>query len=246
MKMKSNNSCLLLLASAVLTSIPAMADVRLPKIFTNDMMLQRDQPVRVWGWADAGESVSAALDGKSASTKADESGRWALELQPVKAGENLELAVKGNNILTLSNIIIGDIWFCSGQSNMEWNMLQCKADEDIKSADFPKIRRIKINHLQAGEPQEDAPVGSPWQICTPGTTGHFTAVGFYFAREVHQQTGVPIGIVDCNWGGTRIEPWVAAEGLGMVKELEAEFTANQNATKSYRAQLAESLTATED
>ncbi len=244
MKMKTNNCCLLLLASTVLTSIPAMADVRLPKIFTNNMMLQRDQPVRVWGWADAGESVSATLDGKSASTNANESGRWALELPPLKAGENLELAVKGNNTLTLSNIIIGDIWFCSGQSNMEWNMLQCKADEDIKSADLPKIRRIKINHLQAGEPQDDAPA-VPWQMCTPGTVGHFTGVGFYFAREVHQQTGVPIGIVDCNWGGTKIEPWVAAEGLGMVKELEAEFTANQNATKSYRAQLAESLTAME-
>lgn len=134
-----------LLASVLLTVIPANADVRLPKIFTDNMMLQRDQPVRVWGWADAGEAVSAALDGKTAATKADKNGTWALELPAIKAGENLQLVVKGNNSLTLKNVIVGDIWVCSGQSNMEMALGGCLGSaDDIKTADLPKIRRIKF------------------------------------------------------------------------------------------------------
>ncbi|MEI6676882.1 MAG: sialate O-acetylesterase [Verrucomicrobiota bacterium] len=206
----------LLLVSALVGTIPATADVRLPKIFTDNMLLQRDMPVRVWGWADVGEDVSVALAGKSAATKADAKGQWALELPALKAGENLELAVKGKNELTLKNILMGDIWVCSGQSNMEMGLNGCLgAGEDIKAADLPKIRRIKFNHAKSGQPEPDAPTATPWQVCTPQTAGGFTAVGFYFAREIQQKTGVPIGIVDSNWGGTRIEPWVSTADLGV-------------------------------
>jgi sialate O-acetylesterase len=227
-----------LLASALLTVIPATADVRLPKIFTNDMMLQRDQPVRVWGWADAGEAVSVALDGKSAATKADANGTWALELPAIKAGENLELAVKGNNTLTLKNVIVGDIWVCSGQSNMEMSVQQCLgAADDIKAADLPKIRRIKINRVSSGRPESDAPAAGPWQVCSPATVAGFTAVGYYFAREVQQKTGVPIGIIDSNWGGSRIEPWVATEGLEMIAELKPAVLAKQELIRTYEKEL---------
>jgi sialate O-acetylesterase len=205
-----------LLVSALMGSLPATADVRLPKIFTDNMLLQRDQPVRVWGWADAGEEVSVALAGKSAATKADDKGQWAVGLPALKAGEALELAVKGKNELTLKNILIGDIWVCSGQSNMEMGLNGCLgAAEDIKAADLPKIRRIKFNHAKSGQAEADAPTATPWQVCTPQTAGGFTAVGFYFAREIQQKTGVPIGIVDSNWGGTRIEPWVAPTELAV-------------------------------
>ncbi|MEI7908262.1 MAG: sialate O-acetylesterase [Verrucomicrobiota bacterium] len=206
----------ILLASAslaVLTSTPATADVRLPKIFTDDMMLQRDLPLHVWGWADAGEAVSVTLAGKSATTKTADSGTWSLELPAVKAGENLELTVHGNNSLTLKNIIIGDLWVCSGQSNMEMTLGGCLgAADDIKTADLPKIRRIKFNHVQSATPESDAPTATPWQVCTPQTAANFTAVGFYFARDIQQKTGVPIGIIDDNWGGTAIEPWVPTAG----------------------------------
>ncbi len=205
-----------LLVFALAGAIPATADVRLPKIFTDNMLLQRDLPVRVWGWADAGEDVSVALAGKSAAAKADDKGQWALELPALKAGENLELTVKGKNELTLKNILIGDIWVCSGQSNMEMGLNGCLgAADDIKAADLPKIRRIKFNHAKSGQPEPDAPTATPWQVCTPQTAGGFTAVGFYFAREILQKTGVPIGIVDSNWGGTRIEPWVSTADLGL-------------------------------
>jgi len=228
----------------IAAALPAAADVRLPKIFTDNMMFQRDMPVRVWGWADAGEEVSVTLSGKTATTKADATGKWKAELPALKEGENLELTVKGKNSLELKNVIIGDIWVCGGQSNMEWTLNQCLAGaEDSKTADFPKIRRIKFNHVQTGEPQADAPTSGPWQVCSPATVGKFTGVGYYFAREIHQKTGVPIGIIDANWGGTRIEPWVAAEGVDLVDSLGA---GRQEAVKTYQAQLPGALTAMEE
>ena len=225
----------LLCASAALTALPATADVRLPKIFTDNMMVQRDLPVRVWGWADAGEAVSVTLAGHSAKTKTADNGIWSLELPAVKAGENLDLTIQGNNSLTLKNVIVGDIWVCSGQSNMEMGLNGCLgAEDDVKAADLPKIRRIKIRTEQSGVPAIDAPAATPWQVCTPQTAGGFTAVGFYFAREIQQKTGVPIGIVDDNWGGTPIEPWVASEGLALVDELKPVFVARQEAIKNYQ------------
>jgi sialate O-acetylesterase len=233
---------LILSALTLVTAIPAAADVRLPKILTDNMVLQRDLPVRVWGWADAGEDVAVTLAGKSATTRANEKGQWSLELPAFKTGENLELTVKGKNSLTLKNLVVGDIWVCSGQSNMEMDLGGCVgAAEDIKAADLPKIRRIKINHEQAAQPEMDAPTATQWQICSPDTAGGFTAVGFYFAREIQQKTGVPIGIVDANWGGTPIEPWVATEGLEIVAELKPEFIARQEAIKAFRAELPKAL-----
>ncbi|MCX6879893.1 MAG: sialate O-acetylesterase [Verrucomicrobia bacterium] len=221
---------LLLLATAIGTTLPVAADVRLPKIFTDNMMLQRGQPVRVWGWAEAGEAVSVAMAGKTVSTKADDKGQWSLELPAPKAGETLDLAVKGKNRLTLKNILVGDLWVCSGQSNMEMALNQCLgAADDIKAADLPKIRRLKINRVQVARPEADAPVATPWQVCSPATAGEFTAVGFYFAREVHQKTKVPIGIIDTNWGGTRIEPWVAPENPDVEAQLNGGLSGIYNA-----------------
>ena len=114
-----------LCAIAIATSIPATADVRLPNIFTDNMMLQRNLPVRVWGWAEADEAVNVTLGDKSAKTKPDAQGQWSLELPAIKTGENLELTVKGKNTLTVKNILVGDIWVCSGQSNMEMGLREC-------------------------------------------------------------------------------------------------------------------------
>jgi sialate O-acetylesterase len=233
---------LLLGAAAIASALPASAEVRLPRYFTDNMMLQRDQPVRVWGWADAGETVSVEFAGKSASTKADADGEWKLELPAIASGENLDLSVKGQNTLTLKNLILGDIWICSGQSNMEMSLGGCLGDAgDIQSANLPKIRRIKFNHEQAGQPSPEAPTATPWQVCSPETVAGFTAVGYYFAREVHQKTGVPIGLVDSNWGGTAIEPWVAMEGLGLVDALEPALAARQAEIKAFQGALTASL-----
>ncbi len=224
----------ILCAATAATLIPAGADVRLPKYFTSNMMVQRDQPVRVWGWAEKDEAVSVSFAEKSATTKADADGGWMVELPAVKSGQDLELTVKGKNSVTLKNIIIGDIWVCSGQSNMEMALGNCLGGaEDIKEASLPLIRRIKFKHEVAAKPAADAPAATEWQVCTPATAPQFTAVGFYFAREVSLKTGVPIGIVDSNWGGTAIEPWIALEGLQKVEALKAGLEARLAGKDTY-------------
>ena len=237
----------ILAASVIAAALPAAADVRLPRVFTDNMMLQRDRPVRVWGWAEPGEAVSVSLSGPPATTKADASGAWKVELPALKAGENLQLNVQGKNSVVLKNIIVGDIWVCSGQSNMEMNLTGCLgAAEDIKAADLPKIRQIKFNKTLASQPEADAPTATPWQVCAPDTAGGFTAAGFYFAREIQQKTGVPIGLVFSNWGGTRIEPWTAVEGISLVEALRPESTGRLEAMKTYQAQLPKALTEMEN
>jgi sialate O-acetylesterase len=232
------NLSFLLLTSVLAVSTSAVADVRLPRIFSNDMMVQRDLPVRVWGWADAGEDVSVALAGNNAMAKADANGEWALELPALKEGENLELVVKGKNSQTLKNIIVGDIWICSGQSNMEMSVGGCiGANEDAAAADLPKIRRIRINKVQSGQAEPDAPEGTRWEVCSPGNVKGFTAVGFYFAREILEKTGVPIGLVDSNWGGTRIEPWTPPAGVAAVAELKDAYAGITAEDKAYREKL---------
>ena len=196
------------------------ADVRLPKLFTDNMMLQRDKPVRVWGWAEPGEDVTVTLAALKAATKADDKGEWSVELPPLKEGDGLELSVVGKNAVMLKNVIVGDIWICSGQSNMEMSLGGClDAADDIKGAHFPKIRRIKINKVQSDKPESDAPAATQWQVCSPQTAAGFTAAGFYFARDIAEKTGVPIGLIDDSWGGSRIEPWIAAPGIAAVAEL---------------------------
>jgi len=239
MKKTERFRCMVITIALVATAIPSLAaDLRLPKIFTDNMMLQRDLPIKVWGWADIGDQVTVSLAGKNASAKTGENGQWSVELPAMKEGENLELTVTGKNTIVLKNLIMGDIWVCSGQSNMEMALKSClNAADDVKVADFPKMRRIKINRVVSGAEEEDAPAAGSWQVCTPKTAGEFTAAGFYFAREIQAKTGVPIGILDDNWGGTKIEPWIAPAGMELVPELQEAVTARNNALTAYVAQL---------
>lgn len=210
------------------------ADVRLPRIFTADMVLQRDQPIRVWGWADPGEEVKVSLADAAATTKADAQGQWGVELPARTEGKGLELVVAGRNTIRLGNIVMGDVWLCGGQSNMEWAMAQSDAAADIAAANFPDIRQIKFNHVQSAVPADDAPAATPWQVCSPATAGGFTAVGLFFARDVQAATGVPIGLLDDNWGGTPIEPWIPPAGMELVPELAGAVTARQKSIDAHR------------
>jgi sialate O-acetylesterase len=213
-------------AASLLALSSAMADVKLAPLFTDNMMLQRDKPVRIWGTADAAEAVSVTLAGKTAATKADAAGAWIVELPALSEGTALELQVKGNNELALKNIIMGDIWVCSGQSNMEMTLNGCLgAAQDIAAADLPDIRHIKFKRANSVDPQVDPVVEKPWQECSPKTAAGFTAAGFYFAREVQKQTGVPIGLISTNWGGTRIELWTPQEGFALVPEIAPKIPA---------------------
>jgi sialate O-acetylesterase len=196
------------------------------------MMLQRSQPVRVWGWAQPDETVIVSLAGHQAPAKADAKGAWAVELPAMREGENLVLTVTGKNTITLTNVIVGDIWLCGGQSNMEMALSDfggcLNAEEDIKTAGIPRIRRLKVNHGVAIAPEYDAPTAGPWQVCSPQTVARFTAAGFYFAREIFQKTGVPIGLIDDNWSGTMIEPWISPYALETTPERNSMYHAMIN------------------
>jgi sialate O-acetylesterase len=195
--------------------------LRLPVVIGDHMVLQRDMPVAVWGWAPAGETVNVSFKGQDVSAKADDSGAWRVTLTPLKAdAEPAEMTVTaGGETLTVSDILVGEVWLCSGQSNMEWTVERSdRAEAEIADAKHPLIRHIKSPHLPASLPQQDA--DARWEVCSPETAGQFTAVGYFFGRKLHNELNVPVGLLNCSWGGTRIEPWTPIEGFAQVPELK--------------------------
>ena len=197
------------------------ANVQLSKIFGNHMVLQQEQPIRIWGTADPGEEVTAELAGKKASAKACMEGHFRIDLPAMKAdGKSHTLTVSGKNKITLKDVQFGEVWICSGQSNMEWSVTGAlNPKEEVAAADHPKIRLFDVpGHVQGPTPLND-PRGS-WQICSPKTVGRFSAVGYYFGRELQKTLNVPVGLVGTNWGGTRIEPWTPAVGFQQVPNLK--------------------------
>ena len=200
----------------------ASAAVKLPSILGSHMVLQQGEPVPVWGWADPGEEVTVTFQGTKVSTKADKEGKWQVNLPPSKANaKGADLVVKGSNEVTLTDVLVGEVWLCSGQSNMEWTVSRStNAKEEIANAKHPLIRHVKVPHKLSLTPQDNVDT-SGWQICSPSTAANFTAVGYYFGRHLHQKIKVPIGLIGSNWGGTRIEPWTPAEGFKAVPALKA-------------------------
>ncbi len=209
---------LLALALPLLAST-ALADVRLPAVFSDHMVLQRGKPLRFWGWADSGERVTVKLAGRREPTEADEDGRWSLELPPMKAGGPYVLTVKTRgNTIRIKDVLIGEVWVCSGQSNMEWPVSGASdSKREIAKADDSKIRHFKIPHRPAGKALDD--VEAQWQVCSPKTAKRFTACGYFMARALRKKLRVPIGLINTSWGGTRIEPWIAPIGFSSVASL---------------------------
>lgn len=197
----------------------AAAEVRLPGFFGDHMVIQQKKPVRVWGWADAGESVSVTIAGNEAKTKADDSGKWAVELPELSASESPKtLIVSGTNKIELTDILVGEVWLCSGQSNMEWNVRASNnSAEEIAAADYPLIRHIKFAHRPSNDPLDD--VKAPWELCSSDTVADFTACGYFMARRLHKELNVPIGLINSSWGGTRVEPWTPPNGFQQIGAL---------------------------
>jgi len=212
----------LTIALAIASMTFVSADVVLSKLFADHMVLQQNQPIRLWGEAEPGEQVTAELAGETASVKTGADRRWRIDLPAMKAdGKAHTLTVKGNNTLTLNDVLLGEVWICSGQSNMEWplNKGVLNGQEEIAAANHPQIRLFNVpGHVSAPEPLDD-PRGQ-WNICSPETLPGFSAVGYFFGRELQQQLNVPIGLIGTNWGGTRIEPWTPAVGFRAVPELK--------------------------
>jgi sialate O-acetylesterase len=198
----------------------AYADVKLPAILSDHMVLQAGKPASIWGWADPQEKVTVKLGKSSAQTVAGADGRWALKVALPKGEGPFELQVTGNNSLTVTDVLVGEVWLCSGQSNMAWTVKQANQPEtEIPAATFPKIRHFKVQNVIAAEPQED--LKGSWVVCSPETVGGFTAVGYFFGRHLHQQlNAVPVGLVGSNWGGTVAEAWTSRKALEAAPELK--------------------------
>ena len=210
-----------LLTLTLVAAGPAHADVKLSGVFGDHMVLQQGRPIRVFGTAKPGEKVTAELAGKSASAMAGDDGRFRVKLPVMKAdGKPHTLTVRGENTVKLKDVLLGEVWICSGQSNMEWSVAGAlNSKDEIAAADHAKIRLFNVpGHVAGPKPLAD-PRGS-WQICSPKTIPGFSAVGYYFGRALQKKLDVPIGLVGTNWGGTRIEPWTPPVGFQRVPALK--------------------------
>ena len=188
----------------------AMAVVTLPSVFTDHMIVQRDQPVKLWGKADPDESVCVTFNGQTMETKAGKDGIWRVQLDAMPYGGPYEMAIKGKNTVTLSNILIGDIWVCSGQSNMGFVVAaSTDGQAEALNANYPKIRLLTINYSMSNVPQQEANTRGEWVECSPQTVERFSAVGYFFGRELHRELDIPIGLINASYGGTNIETWTS-------------------------------------
>ena len=189
----------------------ASADVKLPAIFGDNMVLQRDARAAVWGWAEPGEQVTVKVGDREAAAKADESGKWKLELAPMKAGGPVELSVSGKNTITLKNVLIGDVWVGSGQSNIDMPLSGAKnAAEEISTSAQPQIRLFNMPNRTAETPQADC--AGRWVVCEPKRTANFSAVMYFFGRDLFKALAAPVGLIHTGKGGTPIDGWISRAG----------------------------------
>lgn len=208
------------------------ADLKLPALFSDHMVLQRDKAVAVWGWADADEEISVEFAGQKKAAKADAGGKWSLRLDPLPASaESRKLTVIGKDgrKAEVSDVLVGDVWLGSGQSNMAMTVNRAKDFEKEKAAaTFPQVRHFKEE--SAGAATAQAQAKGTWLACTPDNVGGFSAALYYFGREIHREIGVPIGLINSSVGGTPIESWIAPELQESKPELKAALDAQSAAT----------------
>ena len=216
----------LITAALVLLVGDLQADVACPAIFSDHMVLQRDRPVAVWGTADAAESVAVVFGGIERTTTADADGRWAVDLPPLAAStEPRALAIRGKNTLTFSDVLVGEVWLCSGQSNMEKPLGPRKgqrptddSEVEIAAADHPLLRLYQVP--PGGKPSAKV-TSLRWVACTPETIvgTQFSAAGYFFGREIQRELGVPVGLIHASYGGTMIEAWMPPEAFATSPKL---------------------------
>ena len=206
------------LLNAFATCLPAFAEVRLPSVLGDGMVLQRDMPAPIWGTASPGEKVSVAVAGQEVSTTAGDDGRWLVKLPPLKAGGPFEMTVAGRNTITRKDILVGEVWICSGQSNMVWWVrASANAEQEAAAANYPQIRLFTVKAVTASQPRPDTE--GTWQPCSPKTVPDFSAVAYFFGRHLHKELGVPVGLINTAWGGTPAESWMSRAAM----ESDPEF-----------------------
>jgi len=184
------------------------------------MVLQRDIPVPIWGWADPGESVTVTFSGQTVAATANDDGRWMARLKPMEADAAGKVLAIGD--VQIKDVVVGEVWICSGQSNMQFRLAKAlNAEQEIAGAKYAGIRQLNMQRTAAYLPRTDA--DGQWSVCTPEMAKDYTAVGYFFARTLYTELNVPIGIIDASWGGTGVEPWIPEAGYRMVPELKKEL-----------------------
>jgi sialate O-acetylesterase len=211
---------LLALLLVLATSSVATADVRLAAPFGDHAVLQCDMPVPVWGWAEPGARVVVTVDGgaQTQSTTAPDDGRWQVTLDPMPPGGPVVLKATNGAEAVARDVLIGEVWLASGQSNMQWTVAQAgHFEREREAADYPRLRMLTIERRPAEEPEQTC--RGQWNVCSPATVGHFSAVGYYFGRALHRELDVPVGIVHASWGATPIETWISRPWLAGTPEI---------------------------
>ncbi|WP_022826164.1 sialate O-acetylesterase [Hymenobacter norwichensis] len=218
----------------LLTPFASYADVTLPALMTDNMVLQQKTDVALWGWAAPGEAVTVTVGWQKVPRKvvADKDGNWLVRVPTGKAGGPYVIKVQGNNQLTINNVLLGEVWLCSGQSNMNFPVTKrpnsgsytgiINAAEVIPKANYPKIRMFTVVQKVADTPQRD--VQGSWAVCSPETVGNFSAVAYFFGQEIHEKTGVPIGLIHSSWGGTPAESWTRKDVLEKDPDFQSILT----------------------
>jgi sialate O-acetylesterase len=227
-----------LLVSAFL-AMPLQAEVSLPSLLADHMVVQRGLPVHVWGMAAEHENVTVIFRGETKSTIADELGRWSLYLSPGEAGGPFPLTVKAANTIVLNDVLVGDVWVASGQSNMEFSMKSLiNADAEIAKAQYPKIRIFRVEHRPSDFLRSNVDAKT-WTACTPESVAESSAVAYYFARDLYQKMNVPIGLVESFWGGTAAESWTSLHGLSADASLMPVFAERSKMVEEHESMLLE-------
>lgn len=210
--------------AATLLPLGASAEVKLPALFSEHMVLQRDLPATVWGWADPGEEVTVTIGQQSKKTKAGADKKWSVKLDKLSVGEPVTLTVKGTNTIEIPDVLVGEVWLCSGQSNMGFTVNRALNFEQEKTAaDLPKIRMFTVASGTAPQPEEDCK--GKWVVCSPDAVGTFSATAYFFGRELHAKLNVPMGLINSSVGGTAIESWTSWDAQKDVPQLKFIFDA---------------------
>lgn len=228
--------------AGALMAAAAWAEVRLPSVFSDHMVLLRESAVPVWGKADPGEKVTVEFGGRRAETVAGTDGKWRAELTGLTPADRGEMVIRGTDEVRIKDVLVGEVWLASGQSNMDFRIARTKERywcgvaneaEEIAAAKWPEIRMYIAEAAFADEPQDD--VKGRWWVCSPETAGEFSAVGYYFARELHQRLGVPVGMVVTSFGASKAQAWISPGAMDAVPELAKIVPAYREATHRFES-----------
>lgn len=215
-----------ILFGVILTSA-VWADVKLPAIFGDHMVLQQNESVTVWGWAEPGEKVSVkgSWSSSAKSTKANKDGTWSVKMKTPKAGPTVSLTVSGANEIVINDILLGEVWLCSGQSNMEYTPAMLGDEQNLKAvaeSTNPQIRLFSVEDKFSVKPEDDC--AGTWQLCNPDTVKDFSAIGYYYGKKLNDELGVPVGLISSNWGGTVAEAWTRDEALEPFEQFSSALS----------------------